>query len=108
MLRKLGGVVLFLNREKKFGTCIRKYQKLEKSCKWMSIFYFPAQIPQGRWAVAKIDSPNILFKGNERLYPAGEVDPIPDWVQEMVIKPIEDAGIVEKVSSLSINQYSIQ
>ena len=68
----------------------------------MFFFYFPSQIPHGGGGrgVANIDSPNILYKGNERLYPAGEVDPIPDWVQEMVIKPIEDAGIVEKVSSL--------
>ncbi|XP_023322781.1 RNA demethylase ALKBH5-like [Eurytemora carolleeae] len=45
--------------------------------------------------------------GNERLYPAGEVDPIPDWVQEMVIKPIEDAGIVEKnwINSAVLNDY---
>ena len=35
--------------------------------------------------------------GNEELYPEGEVDPIPSWVTDMVIKPIEEAGIVPKV-----------
>jgi len=45
--------------------------------------------------------------GNERLYPVGEVDPIPDWVIELVVKPIEDAGIVKKgwINSAVINDY---
>ena len=35
--------------------------------------------------------------GNERLYPEGEVDPIPTWIHALVIKPIEEAGIVPEV-----------
>ena len=35
--------------------------------------------------------------GMERLYPEGFVDPVPQWVKQLVIKPLEDAKIIEKV-----------
>ena len=40
----------------------------------------------------------IILLGNERLYPEGEVDPIPTWIHELVIKPIEEAGVVPEVN----------
>eukprot|EP00092_Neocalanus_flemingeri_P018128 GFUD01019620.1.p1 GENE.GFUD01019620.1~~GFUD01019620.1.p1 ORF type:complete len:724 (+),score=240.63 GFUD01019620.1:129-2174(+) len=45
--------------------------------------------------------------GNERLYPKGEVDPIPDWIHKLVIKPIEESGMVRKdwVNSAVVNDY---
>jgi len=45
--------------------------------------------------------------GNERLYPKGEVDPIPDWIHELVIKPIEESSMVPKdwVNSAVVNDY---
>lgn len=45
--------------------------------------------------------------GMERLYPKGEVDDIPDWIHELVIKPLYDAKIVPKgfVNSAVINDY---
>lgn len=45
--------------------------------------------------------------GMERLYPKGEVDDIPKWVEEMVIKPIVKAGLVPEgfVNSAVINDY---
>jgi len=45
--------------------------------------------------------------GNEKLYPKGEVDPIPDWVHKLVIKPLEEQGIIPKdwVNSAVINDY---
>ncbi|KAL1452501.1 hypothetical protein WDU94_006727 [Cyamophila willieti] len=45
--------------------------------------------------------------GNERLYPEGEVDPIPDWVQELVIRKLEEMGVVPTgfVNSAVINDY---
>ena len=52
----------------------------------------------------------IILLGNERLYPEGEVDPIPTWIHELVIKPIEEAGVVPEVNSpffLSVNQIRI-
>lgn len=43
----------------------------------------------------------------ERLYPQGEVDPIPEWIDKMVIQPIVKAGIVPDgfVNSAVINDY---
>ncbi|XP_046989144.1 RNA demethylase ALKBH5-like [Schistocerca americana] len=45
--------------------------------------------------------------GMERLYPQGEVDPIPDWVHNMVIEPLVKAGIVPDgfINSAVINDY---
>lgn len=45
--------------------------------------------------------------GMERLYPKGEVDEIPDWIHELVIKPLYDAKIVPEgfVNSAVINDY---
>ncbi|XP_063240243.1 RNA demethylase ALKBH5-like isoform X2 [Bacillus rossius redtenbacheri] len=45
--------------------------------------------------------------GMERLYPPGEVDPIPDWVRELVIKPLVGANIVPDgfINSAVINDY---
>jgi len=45
--------------------------------------------------------------GNEKLYPKGEVDPIPDWIKELVIKPVEESGIVRSgwINSAVINDY---
>ena len=45
--------------------------------------------------------------GNERLYPKGEVDPIPDWIHDLVIRPIEKKGIIPKnwVNSAVVNDY---
>ena len=41
------------------------------------------------------------------MYPEGEVDPIPEWIQELVIKPAEEMGLVqtEWVNSVVINDY---
>ena len=45
--------------------------------------------------------------GNERLYPQGEVDPIPDWIHQLVIQPIEESGMIPKdwVNSAVVNDY---
>ena len=45
--------------------------------------------------------------GNEKLFPKGEVDPIPDWVRELVIKPVEESGLVRAgwINSAVINDY---
>ncbi|XP_067006387.1 RNA demethylase ALKBH5 isoform X2 [Anabrus simplex] len=45
--------------------------------------------------------------GMERLYPPGEVDPIPDWVHKLVIKPLVKAGMVPEgfINSAVINDY---
>lgn len=45
--------------------------------------------------------------GMERLYPPGEVDEIPNWVDELVIKPIIKARIVPEgfFNSAVINDY---
>ncbi|XP_064625020.1 RNA demethylase ALKBH5-like [Lineus longissimus] len=45
--------------------------------------------------------------GQERLYPKGEVDEIPDWIEEMVIKPVVEAKIVPEgfFNSAVINDY---
>ncbi|XP_062508241.1 RNA demethylase ALKBH5-like isoform X2 [Corticium candelabrum] len=46
--------------------------------------------------------------GQERLYRDGEVDPIPDWIHELVISRFEDLGLVEQgfINSAVINDYS--
>ena len=46
--------------------------------------------------------------GNERLFPPGEVDPIPKWIYELVVRPIVRAGIIsdeEYINSVVINDY---
>ncbi|XP_029652273.1 RNA demethylase ALKBH5-like [Octopus sinensis] len=45
--------------------------------------------------------------GMERLYPKGEVDDIPDWIHELVIKPLREAGVVPDgfINSAVINDY---
>uniref|UniRef100_A0A8D9AAC6 RNA demethylase ALKBH5 n=1 Tax=Cacopsylla melanoneura TaxID=428564 RepID=A0A8D9AAC6_9HEMI len=45
--------------------------------------------------------------GSERLYPEGEVDPIPVWIQEMVIAKLEEQGVVPRgfINSAVINDY---
>lgn len=45
--------------------------------------------------------------GQERLYAPGEVDDIPEWIYEMVVKKIVEAGIIPKdfVNSAVINDY---
>ncbi len=45
--------------------------------------------------------------GQERLYPKGEVDEIPEWIKELVVKPIEKAKIVPEgfFNSAVINDY---
>ena len=45
--------------------------------------------------------------GKEKLYPKGEIDDIPRWIQKLVIKPLIKAGIVEEdfVDSVVINDY---
>jgi alkylated DNA repair protein alkB family protein 5 len=45
--------------------------------------------------------------GMERLYPPGEVDPIPEWVHKLVIKPLVEANVVPEgfINSAVINDY---
>jgi hypothetical protein len=45
--------------------------------------------------------------GNERLYPEGEVDPIPAWIQSLVITKLEQMGVVPPnyINSAVINDY---
>uniref|UniRef100_UPI00358E1AEA RNA demethylase ALKBH5 n=1 Tax=Myxine glutinosa TaxID=7769 RepID=UPI00358E1AEA len=45
--------------------------------------------------------------GQERLYPRGEVDPIPQWIYDLVIRRLEERRIVAKgfVNSAVINDY---
>lgn len=45
--------------------------------------------------------------GMERLYPKGEVDEVPEWVHELVVKPLCDAKIVPRgfINSAVINDY---
>ena len=45
--------------------------------------------------------------GSERLYPRGECDPIPQWIFDLVVTPIEESGIVPRgfVNSAVINDY---
>ena len=33
-------------------------------------------------------------EGHEKLYPGGAIDEMPDWITELVIKPIEEDGMV--------------
>ena len=33
-------------------------------------------------------------EGHEKLYPEGAIDEMPDWITELVIKPIEEDGMV--------------
>ncbi|XP_076345393.1 RNA demethylase ALKBH5-like isoform X2 [Tachypleus tridentatus] len=46
-------------------------------------------------------------RGMEKLYPHGEVDDIPDWIQNLVIKPIVEANIIPEgfINSAAINDY---
>ena len=45
--------------------------------------------------------------GNERLYAKGEVDPIPEWIFDMVVKPLVKKKIIPEgfVNSAVINDY---
>ena len=45
--------------------------------------------------------------GQEKLYPKGEVNDIPDWVTDLVIKPLEDSKIIPRdyVNTAVINEY---
>lgn len=45
--------------------------------------------------------------GQERLFPRGEVDEIPEWIFELVVSRLEKAGLVPKgfVNSAVINDY---
>jgi alkylated DNA repair protein alkB family protein 5 len=46
--------------------------------------------------------------GFESLYPKGEVDPIPEWIYDLVVKPCVKAGIIpseDYVNSAVINDY---
>ncbi|GFY64306.1 RNA demethylase ALKBH5 [Trichonephila inaurata madagascariensis] len=45
--------------------------------------------------------------GMEKLYPKGEVDEIPEWVNDLVIKPLVKAKIVPEgfINSVAINDY---
>jgi alkylated DNA repair protein alkB family protein 5 len=45
--------------------------------------------------------------GNEKLFPKGEVDPIPQWIFDLVVDPLVKAGIIPEgfVNSAVINDY---
>ncbi|XP_022102383.1 RNA demethylase ALKBH5-like [Acanthaster planci] len=45
--------------------------------------------------------------GQERLYPKGEVDEIPSWIYELVVKKLEDNNLIPKgfINSAVINDY---
>ena len=45
--------------------------------------------------------------GNERLYPVGAVDEIPDWIRELVEKPLVQAKLIPEgfMNSAVINDY---
>nr|CAB3221263.1 RNA demethylase ALKBH5 [Phallusia mammillata] len=45
--------------------------------------------------------------GQERLYQKGVVDAIPSWINKLLVKPLEDAGMIKKkwVTSAVINDY---
>jgi len=49
----------------------------------------------------------IKGPGQERLYPKGEVDPIPSWIKRMIIRPLEDVGILppDWTNSAVVNDY---
>ncbi|KAL5018001.1 hypothetical protein ScPMuIL_003723 [Solemya velum] len=53
--------------------------------------------------------PQLAHKGPgmERLYPKGEVDEIPDWIDKMVVQPLYEANFLPKgfVNSAVINDY---
>ena len=37
--------------------------------------------------------------GQEKLYPVGEIDAIPKWVKKLVVRPLEKAKLIPKVSA---------
>lgn len=43
----------------------------------------------------------------ERLYPKKEIEPIPDWLQDLVIQPLINANLVPNgfINSVVINDY---
>ncbi|KAL3876434.1 hypothetical protein ACJMK2_034283 [Sinanodonta woodiana] len=45
--------------------------------------------------------------GMERVYPKGEVDEIPNWIEELVVKPLCDANVIPEgfINSAVINDY---
>ncbi|CAG0882194.1 unnamed protein product [Darwinula stevensoni] len=46
-------------------------------------------------------------QGMERLFPPGQVDSIPAWIFDLVVKPLEKANIVPKgwINSVALNYY---
>lgn len=46
-------------------------------------------------------------RGMERLYPKEEIEPIPDWLQDLVIQPLINANLVPNgfINSVVINDY---
>ena len=45
--------------------------------------------------------------GQERLYAHGEVDDVPDWIYQLIVKPVVDAKLLPEgfVNSAAINDY---
>lgn len=45
--------------------------------------------------------------GMERVYPKGEVDEIPNWIEDLVVKPLCDAKVIPEgfINSAVINDY---
>lgn len=56
---------------------------------------------------AQLDKTSKRGPGNEKLYAKGEVDPIPDWIMKMIVKPLEDAKLIPQdfINSAVINDY---
>lgn len=46
-------------------------------------------------------------KGNEKVFDPGDISPIPDWITDHIIKPMERANIVQKdwIDSVVVNDY---
>ena len=49
----------------------------------------------------------VMKPGQEKLYPQGAVDDLPDWIKELVIKPIVEDGLVPEgwINSAVVNTY---
>ena len=45
--------------------------------------------------------------GNEKLYPEGAVDEVPQWIFDLVVRPIEESGMIPKgfINNAVINDY---
>lgn len=48
-----------------------------------------------------------LGSKSAKLYPKGEVDPIPSWIMDAVVRPIVQIGVIPKdfVNSVVITEY---